>query len=331
MKYLAIRELHEQEDYSISWMCRKLGISRASYYKWLNRPVPTKELEDMEIAEKIRECHESNGGIYGYRRMTIHLNIQEGTDYKNKRIYRIMRITGIHSSIRRVRKCCTVSNKKDPTADNLLKRNFEASAPNEKWTTDVTEFKIPGSKGKLYLSAFMDLYDRSIVAWAVSDRNDNALVFDTFKQAVEANPDAHPLFHSDRGFQYTSPAFRKMLTDKGMTQSMSRVACCIDNGPQEALWGIIKTEMPKMFQYHDRDSLIEAIRQYINFYNYNRFQERFNCKTPMEVRMEALQVEVPALYPIPINNRIKKFKQHLNELNASKSPTGSAPIGQTLL
>ena len=331
MKYLAIRELHEQEDYSISWMCRKLGICRASYYKWLNRPIPAKELEDMEIAEKIRECHESNGGIYGYRRMTIHLNRLEGTDYKPKRIRRLMRIIGVHSSIRRTRKCCTVSNKKDPKADNLLKRDFEASAPNEKWTTDVTEFTIPGSKGKLYLSAFMDLYDRSIVAWAVSDRNDNALVFDTFKQAVEANPDAHPLFHSDRGFQYTSPAFRKMLTDKGMTQSMSRVACCIDNGPQEALWGIIKTEMPKMFQYHDRDSLIEAIRQYINFYNHNRFQERFNCKTPMEVRMEALQAEEPKHYPIPINNRIKKFKQHLNELNASKSPTGSAPIGQTLL
>ena len=331
MKYLAIRELHEQEDYSISWMCRKLGISRASYYKWLNRPVPTKELEDMEIAEKIRECHESNGGIYGYRRMTIHLNRLEGTDYKPKRIRRLMGIIGIHSSIRRVRTCCTVSNKKDPKADNLLGRNFEASAPNEKWTTDVTEFRIPGSKGKLYLSAFMDLYDRSIVAWSVSDRNDNALVIDTFKRAVNANPDAHPLFHSDRGFQYTSPAFRKMLTDKGMTQSMSRVACCIDNGPQEALWGIIKTEMPKMFQYHDRDSLIEAIRKYINFYNYNRFQERFGDKTPMEVRTEALQVEVPALYPIPINNRIKKFKQHLNELNASKSPTGSAPIGRALL
>ena len=331
MKYLAIRELHEQEDYSIGWMCRKLGISRASYYKWLHRPIPAKELEDIELAEKIREYHKRYKGILGYRRMTIFLNRLEGTDHKPKRIRRLMGIIGVHSTIRRTRKCCTVSNKKDPKADNLLSRNFEASAPNEKWTTDVTEFKIPGSKGKLYLSAFMDLYDRSIVAWAVSNRNDTALVFDTFKQAVEANPDAHPLFHSDRGFQYTSPAFRKMLTDKGMTQSMSRVACCIDNGPQEALWGIIKTEMPKMFQYHDRDSLIEAIRQYINFYNYNRFQERFNCKTPIEVRTEALHAEVPALYPIPINNRIKKFKQHLNELNASKSPTGSAPIGRALL
>ena len=331
MKYLAIRELHEKENYSISWMCRKLKISRASYYKWLNRPIPTKELEDIELAEKIREYHKRYKGILGYRRMTIFLNRLEGTDHKPKRIRRLMGIIGVHSTIRRTRKCCTVSNKKDPKADNLLSRNFEASAPNEKWTTDVTEFKVPGEKQKLYLSAFMDLYDRSIVAWAVSSHNDNLLVFDTFHQAITVYPDAHPLFHSDRGFQYTSPAFRNLLLEHAMTQSMSRVACCIDNGPQEAFWGIVKTEMPALFEYHDRESLIEAIRQYINFYNNERFQERFDSKTPMEVRTEALQSEVPTLYPIPVNNRIIKFKQHLNELNATKSPTGSAPIGQALL
>ena len=100
MKYLAIRELHEDQDYSINWMCRKLEISRAAYYKWLNRDIPAKELEDIEIAGKIEERHERYGGILGYRRMTIFLNREEGTDYKPKRIRRIMRITGIHSSIR---------------------------------------------------------------------------------------------------------------------------------------------------------------------------------------------------------------------------------------
>ena len=142
MKYLAIRELHEKENYSISWMCRKLKISRASYYKWLNRPIPTKELEDIELAEKIREYHKRYKGILGYRRMTIFLNRLEGTDHKPKRIRRLMGIIGVHSTIRRTRKCCTVSNKKDPKADNLLSRNFEASAPNEKWTTDVTGVTI---------------------------------------------------------------------------------------------------------------------------------------------------------------------------------------------
>ena len=267
MKYQAIRELHEEEKYSISWMCKKLGINRAAYYKWLRREIPAKEQEDMEIAEKIREMHERYGGILGYRRMTVFLNREEGKAYKPRRIRRIMGITGIHSSIRRVRRCCTVSNKKDPKADNLLKRDFEASAPNEKWTTDITEFKVPGEKGKIYLSAFLDLYDRSVVAWEVSSRNDNNLVFETFRKAIEANPEASPLFHSDRGFQYTSPAFRNMLAEQGMTQSMSRVSCCIDNGPQEALWGIIKTEMPQLYDYDDRAALIEAIGLYIDFYN----------------------------------------------------------------
>ncbi len=147
----------------------------------------------------------------------------------------------------------------DKKAENILHREFEAYQPNEKWTTDVTEFKIPHSHEKLYLSAFLDLYDRSILAWVVSNRNDNILVFDTFKQAIALNPDAHPLFHSDRGYQYTSLAFQKMLKEQGMTQSMSRVACCLDNGPTEGLWGIIKTEMYRMYDIHDKKSLIEAI------------------------------------------------------------------------
>ena len=330
MKYLAIRELHEEQNYSIRWMCEKLGVTRAAYYKWLNREIPAKELEDIEISKKIEELHKSHGGILGYRRMTIYLNRKEGNEYKPKRIRRIMGIINVHSSIRRVRNCCTVSNKKDPKADNLLKRDFEASAPNEKWTTDVTEFKVPNEKGKLYLSAFMDLYDRSIVAWEVSERNDNNLVFDTFRKAVAANPEAVPLFHSDRGFQYTSPAFRNMLALQGMTQSMSRVACCIDNGPQEAFWGIIKVEMPKLYEYHDRASLIDAIGRYINFYNNERYQERFNCKTPMEVRTEALQAKEPKLYPIPINTRIVKYKQYLADLKTIKSPTESVSVGQVI-
>ena len=323
--------MHEEENYSINWMCSKLGINRAAYYKWLNRPVPAKEKEDLEIAEKIKKLHKKYGGILGYRRMTIFLNRKNGTNYKPKRIHRIMGIIDVHSSIRRAGHSCTVSNQKDQKADNLLKRNFEASAPNEKWTTDVSEFKIPGEKGKLYLSAFLDLYDRSVVAWAVSERNDNNLVFDTFRSAITANPNAAPLFHSDRGYQYTSPVFRQMLASHGMIQSMSRVACCIDNGPQEAFWGIVKTEMPKLFEYHDKASLIEAIANYIDFYNNERYQERYDCKTPIEVRTEALQAEVSKLYPIPINRRIQNYKQHLAELKASKNPTGSTPIGQALL
>lgn len=297
-------------------MCEHLGICRAAYYKWLKHPIPEKEKEDEQLAEIIREYDEKYGGILGYRRMRMFINRDFNKNYSIRRIRRIMKITGIHSQIRRVRHSCTVSNKADQKAENLLSRDFNAEAPNKKWTTDVTEFKIPGSNEKLYLSAFMDLYDRSIVAWVVRDHNDNLLVFDTLKQAIENNPDAHPMFHSDRGYQYTSPAFKRMLGEHQMVQSMSRVACCIDNGPTEALWGIIKTEMYAMYDIHDRESLLKAIASYIDFYNNHRYQERFDSKTPMEVRNEALGNDNPAQYPIAFNPRIAKYKESFNTQSA---------------
>ena len=302
-------------------MCKKLEISRASYYKWLHRPIPDKEEEDARIAKRIQKIHDTYHGILGYRRMTHWINRQDPQGYGLKRIHRIMHILGIRSSIRRANPGCTVSNRTDEKAENILNRDFEAKAPNQKWTTDVTELKIPGANGKLYLSAFMDLYDRSIVAWAISERNDNKLVFDTFRSAIESYPDAHPLFHSDRGCQYTSPTFKEMIRDQGMTQSMSRVSCCLDNGPQEAFWGILKTEMPLLFPYHDKDSLIDSIHKYIHFYNSDRYQERFEDRAPMEVRNEAFESEYPKRYPIAYNPKIERYKQHLEDLRNKKSPT----------
>ena len=142
-----------------------------------------------------------------------------------------------------------------------MKRDFSASKPNEKWVTDVTEFKWYKNSvcHKLYLSAILDLYDRRIVSFVISDRNDNPLVFKTFNKAVKANPDAHPIFHSDRGFQYTNRAFHHKLEQAGMTQSMSRVAKCIDNGPMEGFWGILKRERYYGKRFTSKRELIQMI------------------------------------------------------------------------
>jgi len=171
-----------------------------------------------------------------------------------------------------------------------------------KWTTDVTEFKVPGEKKKLYLSAIIDLYDRYPVSYVISSRNDNNLVFKTFDKAISSNPHAKPIFHSDRGFQYTSKVFQKK---QEMEQSMSRVGHCIDNGPTEGFWGIIKTEMYQM----DEESLRYAITDYIRFYRKKRPQDRYHRKTPLEVRTEALSSERTKEYPIPENKRIEKYKE----------------------
>ena len=219
-----------------------------------------------------------------------------------------MKKLGIHSLIRKKRK-----KYKNTTAqavsENILQRNFYAPAPNQKWATDVTEFKIPGEKKKLYLSVIIDLYDRYPVAYVISGRNDNNLVFRTFDKAIKDNQDAKPIFHSDRGFQYTSRAFQRKLKDQEMQQSMSRVGHCIDNGPIEGLWGIIKSEMYQMYEITDEKSLRYAIKDYIRFYAQERLQDRFNCKTPLEVRTEALCTSKPIEYPIPENNRILKYKE----------------------
>ena len=128
----------------------------------------------------------------------------------------------------------------------------------------------------------MELYDRRIVTFKINDHNDNPLVMDTFDDAVHLEPDAHPLFHSDRGFQYTSTQFYNRLRTHHMKQSMSRVAHCIDNGPMEGVWGILKRDMYYGHRFTDKDTLINAIMEYIDYYNNQRLQRKLNVKTPME-------------------------------------------------
>ena len=205
-KYLAIQAYSNDKHWSINWMCKTLGVSHAAYYKWFHREVPEQELEDHRIAELIREYDDRFGHILGYRRMTLWINHFNGTDYKVKRIHRIMKAIGVHAIIRAKRKQYEPSTP-ETVAENTLKRDFHANKPNEKWTTDVTEFKIPEANKKLYLSAILDLYDRTPVSYVISTRNDNALVFKTFDKAIAENPDAAPLFHSDYTEENTMPKF----------------------------------------------------------------------------------------------------------------------------
>ena len=135
---------------------------------------------------------------------------------------------------------------------------------------------------KLYLSAILDLYDRRIVAYAISDHNDNKLVFSNFDRAIKNNLGAHPLFHSDRGYQYTSETFCKKLQSYGITQSMSRVGHCIDNGPMEGFWGILKRERYYNHKFTSRLDLIKMIVSYISYYNNRRLQRNLGVLTPME-------------------------------------------------
>lgn len=173
------------------------------------------------------------------------------------------------------------------TAENILNREFVADNPNEKWLTDVTEFKLDNGS-KAYLSAILDIGDNSIISYVIGKSNNNKLVFDTLDKAIEANPTATPLFHSDRGFQYTSKKFKYKLNEINAVQSMSRVGRCIDNGPMEAFWGTLKSEMYYLRKFSTFEELEQAIDEYIKFYNTKRLQKKLKGMAPVEYRIHTL-------------------------------------------
>ena len=246
--YLAIQYFHEMKKYPVSRLCTTLHIPRCSYYKWLKREKNRNELLNEQIIDWIKALYIEQNGILGYRQMTIAINRKHQVKFNKKRIRRLMRALNLRSVCRK------------------------------KHGPDVH---------KIYLSAILDLYDRRIVAYKIGTSNNNKLVFDTFDEAIEKNPNAHPLFHSDRGFQYTSKHFRAKLDAAKMVQSMSRVGRCIDNGPISGFWGILKSEMYYLRKFSSEQTLTSAIQEYIHFYNTKRYQKRLHCMTPMEFHAAA--------------------------------------------
>lgn len=259
-------------------------MSRAAYYRWISGKKCSRELENEKIAEIMEQIH-TESPDKGYRRIKDDLAHDHRLNVNEKRVLRICRSLDIKSTIKYKNNGCTrQAANPQHIAKNWLNRQFHASMPNEKWLTDVTEFKwYEGpTVHKLYLSAILDLYDRRIVAFVIRDRNDNPLVFDTLDAAIKANPNAHPLFHSDRGFQYTNRVFYNKLKEAKMKQSMSRVAKCIDNGPMEGFWGILKRERYYGRRFTSREELVQMIENYITYYNNRRVQRNLGVLTPME-------------------------------------------------
>lgn len=274
--------LSTQNNYPASVLCEIVGISRSGYYKWIHRKKSENEMLNEKLLNFIRELYEETDGVLGYRQMTIKIFRDKHIKVNYKRVYRLMKISGLKSVCRKKR-YHYIKSTPEVVAENILNRNFKAEHLCEKWLTDVTEFKY-GNGEKAYLSAILDLGDRSIVSYVIGHSNNNALVFETFDLAVNAHPEAKPIFHSDRGFQYTSKKFREKLDSAGMTQSMSRVGRCLDNAPMEGFWGILKSEMYYLHKFKDYESLKNAIENYIYYYNTRRYQKRLKCMAPIEYR-----------------------------------------------
>lgn len=217
------------------------------------------------------------------------MNIKKvyGLSLTNKTIYRYMKLHGIQSIIRKKRKRYSkVSHHRIP---NLIKRNFKASRPNEKWSIDVTY--IHTTQGVEYLCAIKDMYDKSIIAYNSSDYNDNHLVLTTIKKALfktKYKDRKSLIIHSDQGHQFTSNEYKKHLEKNGITHSVSNRGSCADNVPIESWFSALKTECIYLHKRINRFIAKQLIKEYVCFYNTKRYQEQLKELTPIQYRMLAL-------------------------------------------
>ena len=251
-------------------MCRALHVSRGGYYAWFNRPPSQREIENNKLLERIKAIHADTDEIYGSPRITDTLR-DEGYTASRPRVARLMKKHHIRAKTRRKFKVTTNSDHKYPLSPDLLHQDFSADRLEQIWVSDITY--IPTMQGWLYLTVIMDLYNRSIVGWAMSNSlRASETTIPALKQAyARLHPAAHLIFHSDRGVQYACNDFREQLSTFQMIQSMSGKGNCYDNAVAESFFSTLKKELVYHRVYKDRWQARQSIFQYIEiFYNRKR-------------------------------------------------------------
>jgi transposase InsO family protein len=267
-------------------MCEFFAVARAAYYEWvkkLDKPDP-----DQERMAQVQSAYEATHRTYGYRRITLHLQQQQGLRINHKTVLRLMRKLNLRSVARQPK----LRKKLEEISTyhrypNLLDRNFIATRPNQKWVTDVTY--ILTQQGWAYLSTIKDLFDSFIVGHVFSHNNSIAMVTATVKQAQQTEKvTAGLILHSDQGHQYTSQAYHDVLTrEYNITPSMSRRGNCWDNAPMENFFGHLKEEYLRQFKKPTFEEAQQLIDEYVHFYNYERIQLKTR-QTPYQRRCLSL-------------------------------------------
>lgn len=240
---------------------------------------------------EVIDIYYDHKGRYGYRRVTLALK-SRGIVVNHKKVLRLMNKMGLHSLIRKKRKYSSYRGTVGTVADNLIQRDFEASKPNEKWFTDVTEFRVMDKK--VYLSPILDAYGRYIVSYSLSVSPDLKQINDMLEKAISSNDTTGTIVHSDQGWQYQHRCFVETLKDNGMIQSMSRKGNSIDNGLMECFFGLLKSEMyyGQEHKYKTVEELCMAISEYIEYYNNKRIKVKLKGLTPAQVRNQSLSLSV---------------------------------------
>jgi putative transposase len=270
-----------REVWPVTLMCDTLGVSSQGFYDWRSRPKSEQQQRRDALLVEIRAVHAEVKERYGSPRIHAEL-LAKGVPCCVNTVAKLMHDNGIRAKTARKFRNTTDSNHALPVADNLLSREFDAQGPNERWVTDITY--IPTREGWLYLAVVEDLYSRMVVGWAMSDTMTSRLVVDALEMAVARRlPDEGLLAHSDRGSQYASEHYQRLLGKHGIECSMSGVGQCWDNAPMESFFASLKKELVHHEDYQTRAQARASIFEYIEtFYNPKRRHSSLGYLSPAE-------------------------------------------------
>jgi len=282
MKYRFID--NHRSSLRVMKMCQALKVSKSGYYSWRSRPESKRSRDNRILLSHIRVVHQQSRENYGSPRVTDELN-QSGLRCGRNRVANLMRENGIRAKRSRRFKVTTHSKHNYPVAPNLLNRQFNVSTPNAVWVSDITY--IWTSEGWLYFAGVLDLYSRRIVGWSMSHRITEQLTLDALNHAIICrHPSEGLLHHSDRGSQYASDNYQKLLKTNQITCSMSRKGDCWDNAVMESFFATLKTELIYRERFFKREDAKSKIFDYIEmFYNRKRRHSSLGYKNPVEFEM----------------------------------------------
>jgi transposase InsO family protein len=279
VKYGFIRD--QANDYPVNMLCRLLGVQRSAYYDWQAQPCKVIAQEELALRRRMKELFTVSRGSLGSRTMMKNLN-QEGFEIGRDRTRRLMKRLKLTVRQKRKYKVTTDSKHNLPVAKNVLNREFCPSAPNHAWGTDITYLWT--QQGWIYLAVVIDLYSRRVVGWSMDRRMKKALVIRALMMAVNLRkPPPGLIHHSDRGSQYASHDYQKLLKQHGMICSMSRKGNCWDNAPIERFFSSLKREWTGDRLYRTRQEAIADVREYVAvYYNSRRLHSTLGYTTPMD-------------------------------------------------
>lgn len=266
-------------------MLDHMNMARSSYYYYEKKHQVKDKYKD--IKELIKQIYHQHKGRFGYRRITLEIK-NRGILINHKTVFRLMKLLGLKSLIR-VRKYKSYRGEHGKIAPNILKRNFKALAPNQKWATDVTEFNVSGKK--LYLSPIIDLFNGEIISYDLSERPTFDQILSMLEKSFEKIPNhTNLILHSDQGWQYQMKQYQYLLKQKGIKQSMSRKGNCLDNAIIENFFGILKSELFYLKRYSSINHLKQEIIEYIEYYNRDRIKLNLKGMSPIQYRAHYYQI-----------------------------------------